>query len=104
MGAVATISLDSLTQQHVNQCADQIGTCVYGAPCIIGTLMTPDQQDEIPTLNLDDESIDYLVKEGVVVMPESQIAEAKALQDAFDQNNADALKELLAKRGLRWPA
>ena len=91
------ISLDGLTQQHVNECAPNIGKCSYAAPCIIGTLF-----DGIPE-NYDGLSIEVLVEDGLVSMPASQLQEAVALQEAFDCNDQSRLSMLLAVRGLEWP-
>ena len=98
-----SINLDDLTQEHIDRCAPFIGECEYDAPCIIGTLMPFEAADQIRAREFDDESIDYLVKKGAVIIPAEQEVEAKALQSAFDRHDSMELSRLLAKRGLAWP-
>lgn len=87
------IDLRQLTQEHLNQCEPHAGRCHYAAPCIIGTLVPEDQR-----ANLDEPtgfaSIDSLVDDSYLTIPEDQIDAAIELQAAFDLGDWDQVREL----------
>ena len=77
------------------------GKCKYRSPCIIGALMTPEQQslcDSKGEVNIAD-----LIAIGDVSLPEDQITLATSLQTVFDNVNLsfnylyeDILEEVFA--------
>ncbi|WOF44337.1 hypothetical protein KNJ79_05240 [Sphingopyxis indica] len=100
------IDLNNLTQAHIDEAAPNIRECTYSSPCIIGALMTPEEQlladrpleDTVGSMH-----IGGLVKAGRVVLADpGQLCELKQLQEAFDHGDVDDLIELLDRRGLKW--
>lgn len=80
------IDLRDLTQAHLDECAPALGQCYNTAPCIIGTLMTPDERNYRPC-----GSVLTLRSDGILEIPDEQIEDAMRMQWAFDQSRWDDL-------------
>jgi len=86
------IDLRDLTQAHFDECAPVLGHSHNTAPCIIGTLMTPDERNYRPFA-----SVLTLKSDGILEIPEDQISDALDLQRAFDQSRWDDLVRIAGK-------
>lgn len=75
------IDLRNLTLQHMVQADQGDDSCDYADPCIIGTLMTPEERE------MWDDTIESLLEQGHVEMPEDQHKDAALLQKYFDGRN-----------------
>ena len=80
------IDLRDLTQAHLDECAPVLGSCSNSAPCIIGTLMTPDERNYRPLA-----SVGSLRREDILEIPDEQVEDAMRMQWAFDQSRWDDL-------------
>lgn len=80
------IDLRDLTQAHLDACAPVLGQCFNTAPCIIGTLMTPDERSYRPC-----GSVLTLRSDGILEIPDEQVEDAMDMQRAFDQSRWDDL-------------
>lgn len=79
------LDLRDLTDAHLAEALPHIAACRYSAPCIIGSLLTPEQRtllDNVTPHNID--NVDSLVAKGFITFPEGQLELATSLQDFFD--------------------
>ena len=84
-----TLDLRNLTEEMIDEATPFMGACSYRAPCIIGTLMTPEERQSTTG------SIHTLMCNKEVEFPNrGQAAIAERLQFAFDM--ADYGPEQLA--------
>ncbi len=82
------IDLRNLTQAHVALAMDGLGLYLYSSPCIIGTLMTPEERARLDSdENREDEEVldvAELSERGLLEMPDDQLYSAIVLQNAYD--------------------
>lgn len=78
-----------LTQAHLDEAFPHMGACRYTSPCIIGTLMTPEERTKVS----DVASICHLTKVEV-----DDLAYAIRLQDAFDNGEAAPFLQIVRER------
>lgn len=78
------LNLDNLTKEHVLEALPTMGCCRYDAPCIIGTLMTPEERACVAHQG---QGVLGLVYDGAATLPEEQYDEADRLQMVFDSGN-----------------
>lgn len=92
-----TLDLNDLTQANVDEAMPHMGACSYSSPCIIGSLMTPEQRETLAaTAGYDTTDINALVEEGVIAFADpDQLIHAMALQELFDAKRPSRLAELL---------
>lgn len=79
------IDLRDLTPTHLEQCLPHIAACNYQAPCVIGTLLTPEQRLTMDKADpIQSDNVANLVAKGFMEFPEGQLELATSLQDFFD--------------------
>lgn len=105
------LDLRDLTQAHIDEAMPKIGSCTYQAPCIIGTLIPPEQRAEADEASdnwdghIGSDSVANLISRHILHFPTKQQEElAKELQKPFDLADkrafASAVKQLNQTLGL----
>ena len=89
------LDLNDLTDEKIAEARPHMGKCRYATPCIIGTLIPPEERLFFD--NFDDTSIDHLVRAGRVQFPPGQMPLAVKLQLAFDDPEYGEFDKTLAE-------
>lgn len=106
------IDLVNLDDAKLAEAMPHMSQCKYSAPCIIGTLFTPDQRHHFDILNVNTGELDEvdtanlgsLLNKGYVTMPADQVTYAKDLQRAFDGEDHAQVDEVYAQIRSRFHA
>jgi hypothetical protein len=92
------IDLNNLTQAHVDEAMPNMGECTYASPCIIGTLIPKGMRENLDRAYIGQPNVSQLVDMGLIQFPnEEQAKDAREIQEAFDEQNEDLFRELIAK-------
>lgn len=84
------IDLCNLTPELLERCRPYMGHYDYRSPCVIGVLMHPDQRerlaDFVKSVDKDnyEDDVEYLMNQGILVLPEDQFTDAVNIQYCFD--------------------
>ena len=103
MSTPILIDLRKLTQAHFDEAAPHAGACLYSAPCIIGTLLTPEQRAQLDAYvspgsegGASSGAIDLLVTEGLIQFPDPlQQRAAFEMQSRFDCDLLDDVQDMV---------
>lgn len=93
------IDLRDMTQEMVDKAIEAIKDEMvedpnhYTYPCIIGSLMSPEDRATIP-VDLNHKHVSLLILRSIITLPEGQDEWAGQIQDAFDLGRAMVLEEL----------
>ena len=103
-----TIRLDlrNLTKEMVEEACslrvrasqENLDACLYSNPCIIGSLMSPEDREVAENSFWDGDDLYACYDEGVIYFPDDQIDDAAHLQGLFDLGETDALM----REAFRW--
>jgi len=104
------INLHNLTPELLEEARPHVGSCNYGSPCIIGVLIPPAERHELALrLELENERCtresydDYgrpmvseddvkaLQMDGTFIIPKEQEADARAIQEYFDNSDWESV-------------
>lgn len=96
------IDLVNLDDAKLAEAMPNMSECKYSAPCIIGTLFTPEQRKHFDALNVNTGELDNvdtanlhsLIVNGYVTIPHDQRDYAVSLQLAFDGEDISSIEEI----------
>jgi hypothetical protein len=101
------INLNDLTPARLEECKPFMGKRDYGSPCIIGSLMTPNERAElVHWLELKERNTgrylheDYakaLIMAGTLIVPSGQQEDVQNLQEYFDNKDWESVLEIASK-------
>ena len=93
------IDLRDLTERDLETalatCGDKM--CYYATPCIIGTLIPPENRQMLDEADVDETDVRTLFAKELIDMPPAQLPDAKALQEAYDTGDKETLAALARK-------
>jgi hypothetical protein len=82
------IDLKNLTEEKIQEAlAAGRDDCLYTSPCIVGSLMTDDERNQLKLANRDGWRISALIDKGEVTCPTGQSGDIMRLQSRFDTIN-----------------
>jgi hypothetical protein len=89
------IDISKLTMKHFEEATKNSAGSrgLYSSPCILGTLMTPEERDYLKTNGFDSCGIRILIANGIVEVSSDQEDDIFPLQKLFDNNSIDLLRE-----------
>lgn len=93
------VDLRDLTERDLETALATCGEkrCYYATPCIIGTLVPPDKRWLLDEADVDETDVLTLYEKELLILPHKQLADAKAMQEAYDTGDKDALVALVSK-------
>jgi hypothetical protein len=77
----------------------QLSSCKYTTPCIIGSLMTPEEREHLANTGHDGHSVDYLMRDGYLDFADRDMrVDAINLQRLWDARSGGFASYLAAVR------